>query len=173
MKKKEEGMRLRETFAIHRRAARDMRRVAPGCFAPFILCAAVNAVSPYAVIWLFARLIDELSAFRRPELLGRWVFWIVAVSAATELLKAVLERWKNVRSELFDKQDETLYTEKFLRMDYADCDRQETRDLFSQIRQNANWSGWGFTHLKLYYTQAIQGVTGILGADACNTQQRD
>ena len=112
MKKKEEGMKLRETFAIHRRAARDMRRVAPGCFAPFILCAAVNAVSPYAVIWLFARLIDELSALRRPELLGRWVFWIVAVSAATELLKAVLERWKNVRSELFDKQDETLYTEK-------------------------------------------------------------
>ena len=166
MKKKEEGMRLRETFAIHRRAARDMRRVAPGCFAPFILCAAVNAVSPYAVIWLFARLIDELAALRRPELLGRWVFWIVAVSAATELLKAVLERWKNVRSELFDKQDETLYTEKFLRMDYADCDRQETRDLFSQIRQNANWSGWGFTHLKLYYTQAIQGVTGILGAAA-------
>lgn len=32
--------------------------------------------------------------------------------------------------------------------------------------QNANWSGWGFTHLKLYYTQAIQGVTGILGGAA-------
>ena len=61
---------------------------------------------------------------------------------------------------------EVLYTEKFLRMDYADCDRQETRDLFSQIRQNADWSGWGFAHLKLYYTQAVQGITGILGAAA-------
>ena len=29
MKKKAEGMGLRETFAIHRRAARDMRRAAP------------------------------------------------------------------------------------------------------------------------------------------------
>ena len=38
MKKKAEGMSLRETFAIHRRAARDMRRIAPGCFMPFILC---------------------------------------------------------------------------------------------------------------------------------------
>ena len=28
MKKKAEGMSLRETFAIHRRAARDMRRIA-------------------------------------------------------------------------------------------------------------------------------------------------
>ena len=43
MKKKAEGMSLRETFAIHRRAARDMRRIAPGCFTPFILCAVVEA----------------------------------------------------------------------------------------------------------------------------------
>ena len=166
MMKKAEGVSMRETFAIHCRAARDMRQIAPGCFAPFILCAAVKAAAPYAVIWLSARLIDELSTLRRPEILGKWVLWIVAVSAAAELLKAVLERWKNVRSELLGRQDEALYTEKFLRMDYADCDRQETRDLFSQIRQNANWSGWGFPHLKLYYTQAVQGVTGILGAAA-------
>lgn len=125
MKKKAEGMSLRETFAIHRRAARDMRRIAPGCFMPFILCAVVEAASPYAVIWLSARLVDELSTLRRPEILAKWVLWIVAVSAAAELLKAVLERWKNVRSELLDRQKEVLYTEKFLRMDYADCDRQK------------------------------------------------
>jgi len=104
MKKKAEGMSLRETFAIHRRAARDMRRIAPGCFMPFILCAVVEAASPYAVIWLSARLVDELSTLRRPEILAKWVLWIVAVSAAAELLKAVLERWKNVRSELLDRQ---------------------------------------------------------------------
>ena len=166
MQKKAEGVSLRENFALHRRAARDMRRVTPGCFAPFILCAVVEAASPYAVIWLSARLIDELSTLRRPEILGRWVLWTVAVSAAAGLLKAVLQRWKNVRSELFGKQDEILYTEKFLRMDYADCERQETRDLFSQIQQNANWSGWGFSCLTLFCTQAVQGITGILGAAA-------
>ena len=90
MKKKAEGMSLWETFAIHRRAARDMRRIAPGCFMPFILCAVVEAASPYAVIWLSARLVDELSTLRRPEILAKWVLWIVAVSAAAELLKAVL-----------------------------------------------------------------------------------
>ena len=73
MKKKEEG-KAEETFAIHRRAARDMRRVAPGCFAPvYPLRCSERGVS-YAVIWLFARLIDELSTLRRPEILGRWVF---------------------------------------------------------------------------------------------------
>ena len=166
MKNKNEDISLRETLAIHRRAAHDMRLIAPGCFTPFILYAIANAAFPYAVIWLSARLIDELSTLRRPEILGRWILWIVTVSAATELLKAVLERLKNVQSELFDRQKEVLYTEKFLQMDYSDCDSQETRDLFSQIQQNTNWSGWGFSHLKMYCTQTVQGITGILGAAA-------
>ena len=37
MKNKNEDISLRETFAIHRRAAHDMRLIAPGCFTPFIL----------------------------------------------------------------------------------------------------------------------------------------
>lgn len=86
MKKKNEGLSLRETFAIHRRAAHDMRLIAPGYFAPFILYAIANAAFPYAVIWLSARLIDELSTLRRPEILGRWVLWIVTVSAADRCL---------------------------------------------------------------------------------------
>ena len=164
MKKKPEGLSLRETFALHRRAVGDMRRAAPGCFAPFILSAAVGAAAPYGVIWLSAQLINELSTLRRPEVLGKWALLIVAVTAATALLKAILERWQNLRDELYDNQAQALYTEKFLGMDYGDCDKQETRDLFSQIQQNTNWGGWGFPRIKMYFIQAVQGITGILGA---------
>lgn len=111
MKKKTEGMSLRETFAIHRRAARDMRRIAPGCFMPLILCAVVEAASPYAVIWLSARLVDELSTLRRPEILAKWVLWIVAVSAAAELLKAVLERWKMSGANCLTDRKKFVYRE--------------------------------------------------------------
>ena len=164
MKEKTNRIGIRETLAIHRRAVKDMRHAAPGCFAPFLLCSIVKAASPYAAIWLSAQLINELASQRRLEVLGKWVGLILAVTAATELLKAVLERWKNGSSELFDKQYEALYTEKFLSMDYADCDSQETRDRFSQIWQSTNWGGWGFYMLKMYCTQAVEGITGILGA---------
>ena len=108
MKKKPEGLSLRETFALHRRAVGDMRRAAPGCFAPFILSAAVGAAAPYGVIWLSAQLINELSTLRRPEVLGKWALLIVAVTAVTELLKAILERWQNLRDELYDNQAQAL-----------------------------------------------------------------
>ena len=166
MKKKTDQISIRETFAIHIRAMKDMRRAAPGCFTSFILCAIVKALSPYAAIWLSAQLINELASLRRPEVLGKWVFLIVTVTAAIGLLKAALERWKNVNDELFYEQYHILYAEKFLSMDYADCDRQETRDLFTQILQNANWGGWGFTYLKMYISNGVEGITGILGAIA-------
>ena len=46
MKKKTEGMSLRETFAIHRRAARDMRRIAPGLlYAAYPLCCCGGSIA--------------------------------------------------------------------------------------------------------------------------------
>ena len=166
MKRKTDQISIRDTFAIHLRAMNDMRKTAPGCFLSFILCAIVKALSPYATIWLSAQLINELASLRRPEVLGKWVLWILTVTAAIGLLKAALERWKNVNDELFYKQYHILYAEKFLSMDYADCDKQETRDLFTQIQQSANWGGWGFTYLKMYISDGVEGITGILGATA-------
>ncbi len=166
MKKKTDQVGVRETFAIHARAMNDIRRAAPGCFVSFTLCSIVKALSPYATIWLSARLINELASLRRPEVLGKWVILIASVTAAVGLLKAVLERWKNVNDELFYKQYNILYAEKFLSMDYADCDKQETRDLFTQILQSENWAEWGFTYLKIYIADGVEGITGILGAIA-------
>ena len=166
MKKKTDQISIRDTFTIHLRAVKDMRKTAPGCFLSFILCAIVKALSPYATIWLSAQLINELASSRRPEVLGKWILLIVTVTAAMGLLKAALEHWKNVNNALFYKQYNILYSEKFLSMDYADCDKQETRDLFTQILQSANWGGWGFTYLKMYISDGVEGITGIIGAVA-------
>ena len=65
--KKTDQAGVRETFAIHWRAMKDMHRAAPGCFLPFILYSMAEALSPYAAIWLSAQLINELASLRRPE----------------------------------------------------------------------------------------------------------
>lgn len=166
MEKKSSTIGFRETLAIHRRAVADMNRLSPACFVPFILSAGVKAISPYVSIWLSARLINELASLRRPEVLGRWVFLILVITIVTDLLQAVLDRWKNVKDELFYNRYESLYTDKFIEMDYADCDKQEVRDLFTQIQQSTNWGGWGFDYLTMYFSQAVEGLFGIFSAFA-------
>ena len=139
--KKSDQVSIRDTIAIHLRAAKDVNRVATGFLLAAIIYSAVAALSPYATIWRSAQLINELASARRPAVLGKWVVLIIAVTAAVGLVKAALERWKSVKEVLFYRQYHILYADKFLSMDFADSDKQETRDLFTQIEQSANWGG--------------------------------
>ena len=164
--KKTDQVSIRDTIAIHLRAAKDVNRVAPGFLFAAIIYSAVAALSPYATIWLSAQLINELASARRPDVLGKWVVLIIAVTAVVGLIKAALERWKSVKDDLFYRQYHILYADKFLNMDFADSDKQETRDLFSQIVQNANWGGWGFNYINMYVCWSVEAVAGILGAVA-------
>ena len=163
---KSDQVSIRDTIAIHLRAAKDVNRVAPGNLLAVIIYSVVNAVSPYAVVWMSAQLINELASARRPDFLGKWVFLIIAVTAAVGLIKAALERWKSVKEDLFYRQYHILYADKFLSMDFADSDKQETRDLFTQIEQSANWGGWGFNYINMYVSWSVEAVAGILGAVA-------
>ena len=164
MKKKTDRISIRETIAIHLRAAKDVNRYAPGLFLSTTLLSIVTALSPYATIWLSAQLINELASARLPGELAKWAMLIVAVTAGVGLLKAVLERWHAAKKSLFSYQYHMLYGEKFLTMDFADSDKQETRDLFSQIKQSANWGGWGFNYLDMYVSWAVEAIAGISGA---------
>ena len=164
--KKTDQVSIRDTIAIHLRAAKDVNRVAPRFFLSTILYSAVKALSPYATIWLSAQLINELASSRRPDVLGKWVILVIFVTACMSLIKAALERWHAVKKSLFSYQYHMLYGEKFLSMDFADSDKQETRDLFSQIKQSANWGGWGFNYLDMYVSWSVEAVAGILGAVA-------
>ena len=166
MKKKTEGISTREAIAIHLRAVKDVRKYTPGLFLSVILLSTVTALSPYATIWLSAQLVNELASTRIPAELARWAVLIVAVTAATSLLKSVLERWCVVKKSMYAYQQHRMYAEKFLTMDFADSDKQETRDLFSQIKQTANWGGWGFNYLTMYAQQGTRAIVGILGAVA-------
>ena len=166
MKKKTDSISIRETLAIHLRAAKDMNRRAPGLFLSAALLSIVTAISPYATIYLSAQLINELASGRDVQLLTKWALLIVAVTAGMGLVKAVLERWHAAKRTLFGYQQHMLYGDKFLTMDFADSDKQETRDLFSQIKQSANWGGWGFGYLDMYVSWGVEAVAGIIGAVA-------
>ena len=164
--KKTDQVSIRDTIGIHLRAAKDVNRVAPGFLFSAIIYSAVAALSPYATIWLSAQLINELASARRPDVLVKWVVLIIAVTAVVGLIKAALERWKSVKDDLFYRQYHILYADKFLSMDFADSDKQETRDLFTQIEQSANWGGWGFNYINMYVCWGVEAIAGILGAVA-------
>ena len=91
MEQNAEKITLRETFRIHLRAYRDVRAYCPGLFAATALYTAGKALSPYVTIWLSARILDELAAQRRPEVLWKWVAAALITGVLLTLAVGVLE----------------------------------------------------------------------------------
>ena len=166
MEQNAEKITLRETFRIHLRAYRDVRAYCPGLFAATALYTAGKALSPYVTIWLSARILDELAAQRRPEVLWKWVASALITGVLLTLAVGVLEHWVNALYERFTYRRYHMLSSKMLTMDFADVDNTHTHDLRSQIYQSESWAGWGINQLYAQFQEMTRGLFGILGAIA-------
>lgn len=157
---------FRGTVHLYKRTLGDMNRYVPGRIPQILLGALFEALSPYATVWLSARLINELATLRRPKVLWSWVFWTVAVTALLGLIRLLLKRWQNGMQTLHNPMKDRMFMDKFFSMDYADVDDRKTRDLLAQVVQNENWAAWGFNVALTNLRDVLQAVLGILGAVA-------
>ncbi|MDY2937269.1 MAG: ABC transporter ATP-binding protein [Fusicatenibacter sp.] len=166
MAKKSDTITLKEALRLHNRSLKLLNGYCPGLFPATALCSVVSAVIPYVTIFLSARIISELAGKRRPEVIWNWVLAAVVCGGVLALAKGALERWKSKKEDLYYHQEQMIFTDKGLSMDFADVDRQTTRDLFSQIRQNESWSGRGMPLVSMAFRNFVESITGIFSAVA-------
>lgn len=159
--KNEEKMTFWEGFSLNFRAFKILRKKCPGLFESIFCNAAVTAIVPYVGIYFSARILNELGGERRPEVLWKWVLLTVVVTALAALLKEVTAHWKNSRETIFFQQGMSIYNEKMLRMDFCVLDEQKTQDLHSQILQNSQWTGWGFSKVCWEFETMVNAVITI------------
>ena len=166
MAKQSEKLPMKEVFRVHRRAFVDLNQYCPGLFLSLTLHAIAKSISPYVTVYMSARIINELAGLRRPEILWKLVLLTLICTAAATLLTGLLYRWVQGTLSKYYPRKQQIFTDKLLSMDFADMDKTETHDLFSQIRQVENWSGWGYGMLVGSYANLLQSIMGILGAVA-------
>ncbi len=163
MENKEKKLGYMAAWKLNLRAWGIWQKLCPQVFASTLLASVVTAVTPYVTIFLSARIIDELSGERRPDQLLRWVVLTLACTAACALLQGVLTRWANYARDCAGQLGDQLYMDKMMALDYADVDRQAVFDLYSQIRQNESWAGWGIRNTISYFESFVTAVVQILG----------
>ena len=134
----------------------------PGLVLSTVLNSLVKALSPYATIWLSAQLLEELAGQCRASVLWKWVIATLAVTATLGIVSALLKRWHDTCSAMYDSNKRRIFTDKFFSMDYADVDDQKIRDLRAQIFQNENFMGYGLNRCIDNLENIVQSVTGIL-----------
>lgn len=163
-KNKTDKISLRETFLLHYRSFKLLNKQCPRIFTASAIEALCHSLTPYAGIYLSARIINELAGDRNPEALWKLVLITVVITSLLALLNSLTTRWKASKHGLFWHDKNRIYTDKMLDMDFASLDEQRTYDLRSQITQNEIWSGWGFAKILYYFESIIRSVLGIMGA---------
>ncbi len=164
-KRKESELTFQQSMALNWRAFRLLYQRCPAIFWLQGIKAALTALSPYATVFLSARLITELSTTRDPHALTVLAVLTVAVTALCTLLKAIFSRWADSQVEAYYLCKE-IYGEKLMGLDFCDMDNQHTHDLLSQIQQVSRWSGWGLPKIAYTFPQAMTALFRILGAGA-------
>jgi ABC-type multidrug transport system, ATPase and permease components len=157
---------LKESWKLNRRALAIWRKCNPKLIAATTASTIVSALTPYVSIYLSALIINELAGARDPARLTQLVIAALVSAAVLALLGAVLSRWRNCENCDFWYIVNKIYTDKLLSMDFRSVDAQSTHDLYSQIKQNQNWSGWGLWRSFDYYGSLLNAVTSVAGAVA-------
>ena len=158
----ENACSYREAWRLNWRIWRICMHGRPGYFVSAALSAAGQALAPYVTIWLSARVIAELAGGRDPQRLAFWAALTVGLTALMALANGLLKRWAQYEENALTVQKHKLLMDKMAALDYADCDRQEVQDLYSQIKQNDNWSGYGIHRAVQCYIEFCQAAVQVL-----------
>lgn len=164
MKKDKKQIPIGKAWGLNIRALHLWWKNFPDIFVSYTLHAIVDALFPFISIYFSARVIDELAGARRPEQLAHWVLLTLLIGAGTELLLAILLRWRNSCYAGTYYTQQKLYAEKMLSMDFCDVDNPKTLDLLSQIKQNEGWSGWGLNRIIMHYQLLLTAAIRIIGS---------
>ena len=164
MSTKSEKISWRRTVQINVRAVRLLASKNKWMFPYAVIKSLLNVAASYAGLVIMAKLIGELAGERRMETLTMWALASIITTAAFGIINGVMYHAYAVKSSLFWANMLRIEDEKFMSMDYCDVEDQKIRDLYDQIAQNRNWTGWGFTKIYGAFEGIVSDFFSVIGA---------
>ncbi len=153
----------RESFRLNRRAIALLLRTSPGPMAAQLVLAVWEALTPYLGIYFSAQILGELAGNRDPIALRNWVLLALLSAAAVALVTALLRRVKTAGEELRYFQQNLIFSQKQMDMDFADADDPQVQQLFQDIWADQRGSGWGLNKLSRYMVEAAGALASLVG----------
>lgn len=164
MSTKSEKMSWRRAARINIRAVRLLASKNKWMFPYAVVKALLDVACSYAGLVIMARLIGELAGERRVEQLTMWALASILTTAAFGIVNGVMYHAYETKSALFWANMLRIEDEKFMSLDYCDVENQKVRDLYDQIDQNRNWSGWGFARISWSFQAIVSQFFSMIGA---------
>lgn len=164
MSKNDKKYSIKEALRMQLRGMKEISVILPQLYPAKAARAVTTAVTPYALIYFSAQLLNEIAGLRRPEEIWKWVIWTVAIGGLIAILNAVTTAWENVQMASFWAGKDRVFARKLYTMDFADIDKPSTHDELAQIQQNSGWTGAGLPNCIFIFENIFGSVIGVISA---------
>lgn len=140
-------------------------RLSPQLMMFTLFTALLDGIRPYVALWFSARLLDEISGARRPDMLAKLALSALLTASALAAIHCVASRQRDRYSASviwfgFRRR----FAQKLSHMDFSRMDDPATRALYDSIMQADNWGSWGLRSLQDRLQEGFSGLFRVLGA---------
>ncbi|MDO5755560.1 MAG: ABC transporter ATP-binding protein [Tissierellia bacterium] len=126
--------------------------------------AILQGIFPLFGIYITAKIIDELVLFNNYEKIRFWVLVLILGTSLIQGMMQISKRVHNVSKEDLRLKLAQLLSNKTMNFDYSEFDQGERMNLYSQILQDENLSGWGLFQVMDYYESILFQWTKVVTA---------
>lgn len=153
---------LRKAWRHTLRAIGIIRERYPGDLELTGISAIIQAVQPLSVLYLSARILDELAGRRDVRTIVTYVSITVTLTFFLSVLRAALERRLSVIRSTFLQKMYFLHSEKYMAMDYSHVDKSRTNEMLADIEAKINGNGLGIPNIHYIFPNLMQRLTGVV-----------
>ena len=90
-------MTVKQRYKITIRGYQILAKYCPGLIESKTISAAIESISPFINIWFSAKIINEISKYKRVNMLGIYVIMIVVINFVLLIIKNVVDRISGVK----------------------------------------------------------------------------
>lgn len=159
-------MTVKQRYKITIRGYQILAKYCPGLIESKTISAAIESISPFINIWFSAKIINEISNYKRVNMLGIYVIMIVVINFVLLIIKNVVDRISGVKEASMWNCFSKIFCDKQMSVDFADLENASYQHLKQKAEENLFMFGNGLAQLVWNTPEMVKVVVGIMASSA-------
>lgn len=155
---------LGKAWSHTKRAFGIIRELYPGYLALSVTNSLTQAVQPLSVLYLSARILNELAGSRDVRLIGIYVTIAVVSGFLFSVIRAFIGRRLAVIQSTFRQRMYFFHSEKHMAMDFVHADKSSTNELLADIEAKINGNDLGIPTVYWRFPNLSRQLFGAIGS---------
>lgn len=159
-------MTVKQRYKVTIRGYQILAKYCPGLIESKTISAVIESISPFINIWFSAKIINEISNYKRVNMLGIYVIITVVTNFVLLIIKNVVDRISGVKEASMWNCFSKIFCDKQMSVDFADLENASYQHLKQKAEENLFMFGNGLAQLVWNTPGMVKVIVSIIASSA-------